>query len=521
MTDTTSLSTPSSSPPLLDPSASRSSNYLVLNQLGEGAFGTVARCVKRDTNEIVAVKTIKQCHRRIYATREVNMLQTLKCLDPDKCHIIRFHESFRTRCGTSLVFEVLDISLLNYMWGRGRLPLEFDDIRPIIQQLATALEALKSIGVTHTDLKLDNIMLVDHLKKPFKVKVIDFGLAIPRSECKPGSHLQPSFYRSPEILLGLPFSEAIDMWSLGCVMAYLYLGFHLFPGRLGHEVMQFIVDILGQPANHLLDAGLKTKMYFKKNPFSFRHPRWRLRTQVEFFRKTWEKTNDTRRYKFRSLDDLKKDQLVEQKITRYEFVDLLKEMLQMDASVRITPSEVLTHPFIINGSRSRHSSHSEALPPATTMQRDSETVDQKAQTRSQDTGKTKADDCTRSQPVVIMVQPFTDSMQEDGSSDNHQISPHAVDDSSLKLESVSETDMVTAITEATPSLDTTEVGAPAVAAAALNQTDLDNTESFYTAPEVNESKKTQKKKKKNVFRRFFSSVMKAVRRRVSPARDVE
>ena len=36
--------------------------------------------------------------------------------------------------------------------------------------------------------------------------------------------------RAPEVILGLPFSEAIDMWSLGCVVAELFLGWPLFPG---------------------------------------------------------------------------------------------------------------------------------------------------------------------------------------------------------------------------------------------------------------------------------------------------
>ena len=45
------------------------------------------------------------------------------------------------------------------------------------------------------------------------------------------------FIRSPEIILGLPFTEAIDMWSLGCLAAALYLGHLLYPGRSEYDMV--------------------------------------------------------------------------------------------------------------------------------------------------------------------------------------------------------------------------------------------------------------------------------------------
>lgn len=62
-------------------------------------------------------------------------------------------------------------------------------------QLLMAFKALKTIGVIHTDLKLDNIMLVNHPREPFRVKVIDFGLAVPASEAITGGRYQPLGYR--------------------------------------------------------------------------------------------------------------------------------------------------------------------------------------------------------------------------------------------------------------------------------------------------------------------------------------
>lgn len=49
-----------------------------------------------------------------------------------------------------------------------------------------------------------------------------------------------SVFRAPEIILGLPFCEAIDMWSLGCVIAELFLGWPLYPGALEYDQVIFI-----------------------------------------------------------------------------------------------------------------------------------------------------------------------------------------------------------------------------------------------------------------------------------------
>ena len=62
-------------------------------------------------------------------------------------------------------------------------------------QVATALKALKKISVIHTDIKADNIMLVNRWTRPLKVKLIDFGLAMPRSKAKPGMTLQLAPFR--------------------------------------------------------------------------------------------------------------------------------------------------------------------------------------------------------------------------------------------------------------------------------------------------------------------------------------
>lgn len=62
-------------------------------------------------------------------------------------------------------------------------------------QLAIALKALNGVGLIHTDIKMDNIMLVNQKKYPFKVKLIDFGLATDMSSLRQNSLVQPLGYR--------------------------------------------------------------------------------------------------------------------------------------------------------------------------------------------------------------------------------------------------------------------------------------------------------------------------------------
>ncbi|XP_069563783.1 homeodomain-interacting protein kinase 2-like [Brachyistius frenatus] len=222
-------------------------------------------------------------------------------------------------------------------------PLLLGDIRTIVQQMAAALEALKSIDVIHTDVNTENIMLVRHQRRPFKVKLTNFGQAIPTSKATKGRTLQTLGFRSPEILLGLPFSEAIDMFSLGCVMAAMILGCLLFQED-DHEYLALreIVELLGQPADHVLDKGKHTKNYFNR----IKSKTWRLKTHVDY----WGFTNVEERSRFQTLDDLKKVCLEKEEDVVSEdaerCIELLKATLRVDVTERISPSQVLTHPFI-------------------------------------------------------------------------------------------------------------------------------------------------------------------------------
>ncbi|XP_017329873.1 homeodomain-interacting protein kinase 3a isoform X1 [Ictalurus punctatus] len=329
--------------------------YEVLEFLGRGTFGQVAKCWKRGTNEIVAVKILKK--HPSYARQgqiEVGILARLSAENADEHNLVRAFECFQHRSHTCLVFEMLEQNLYDFLKQNKFSPLPLKVIRAVLQQVATALRKLKSLGLIHADLKPENIMLVDPRRQPYRVKVIDFGSASHVSKAVCSTYLQSRYYRAPEIILGLPFCEAIDMWSLGCVIAELFLGWPLYPGALEYDQIRYISQTQGLPGEHLLNVGTKTSRFFCKASDS-PYAAWRLKTTEEHETETGIKSKEARKYIFSCLDDIGHvnlvlnmegcDQLAE-KADRREFVDLLRMMLLIDADQRITPSDALNHPFV-------------------------------------------------------------------------------------------------------------------------------------------------------------------------------
>ncbi|XP_038153960.1 homeodomain-interacting protein kinase 1-like isoform X4 [Cyprinodon tularosa] len=334
---------------------SLSSSYEVLEFLGRGTFGQVAKCWKRGTNEIVAIKILK--NHPSYARQgqiEVGILNRLSAENADEYNFVRSYECFQHKGHTCLVFEMLEQNLYDFLKHSKFSPLPLRHIRPILQQVATALMKLKSLGLIHADLKPENIMLVDPIRQPYRVKVIDFGSASHVSKAVCSTYLQSRYYRAPEIILGLPFCEAIDMWSLGCVIAELFLGWPLYPGASEYDQIRYISQTQGLPAEYLLSAGTKTNRFFNRGPDSS-YPLWRLKTPAEHEMEMGIKSKEARKYIFNCLDDmmqvnlsshLEGTDMLAEKADRKEFIDLLKRMLRLDADKRITPTKTLGHPFV-------------------------------------------------------------------------------------------------------------------------------------------------------------------------------
>lgn len=152
----------------------------------------------------------------------MGILNRLSAENADEYNFVRSYECFQHKGHTCLVFEMLEQNLYDFLKHSKFSPLPLRHIRPILQQVgkyspwqpfesklecvtpflclclqvATALMKLKSLGLIHADLKPENIMLVDPIRQPYRVKVIDFGSASHVSKAVCSTYLQSRYYRS-------------------------------------------------------------------------------------------------------------------------------------------------------------------------------------------------------------------------------------------------------------------------------------------------------------------------------------
>jgi dual specificity protein kinase YAK1 len=79
------------------------------------------------------------------------------------------------------------------------------------------------------------------------LKIIDLGSACSEKNF-PFTYIQSRYYRAPEVLLETEMlSNKIDVWSVGCILAELFLGIPLFPGSSLYDMLAKMTDILGYP----------------------------------------------------------------------------------------------------------------------------------------------------------------------------------------------------------------------------------------------------------------------------------
>ena len=113
---------------------------------------------------------------------------------------------------------------------------------------------LKEHFIVHCDLKPENIIVSDSQKS--LIKLIDFGSSCFEKD-QIYTYIQSRFYRAPEIMLGIRYTTAIDIWSLGCILAELFTGFPIFPGESEPEQMSLIMEVLGIPPPELIKVNIQ------------------------------------------------------------------------------------------------------------------------------------------------------------------------------------------------------------------------------------------------------------------------
>lgn len=221
--------------------------YIIKHKLGKGSFGQVFCAYDQINGNEVAIKIIKS--RKPFTQQaqiEIELLKHLRDSDSnDEMNIVHLLDTFMHHEHQCLVFEMMSYNLYDLLKNTRFKGVSLNLIRKFAKQILRALEYLSrsDINVIHCDLKPENILL----KHPRRsaIKLIDFG-----SSCyfnkKTYSYIQSRFYRSPEILLGtMNYSQKIDMWSLGCVLVEMHTGEPLFGGTDALDQITRIVQIMG------------------------------------------------------------------------------------------------------------------------------------------------------------------------------------------------------------------------------------------------------------------------------------
>jgi serine/threonine protein kinase len=128
----------------------------------------------------------------------------------------------------------------------------------IMWQALKALKFMHSANLLHRDMKPSNLLL----NSDCLMKVADFGLARSMHEPKEDAEEQRYFtdyiatrwYRAPEILLGSNnYSEAVDMWGVGCILGELLQRHPIFPGENYLHQLQLVTEVLGSPSEEDLE----------------------------------------------------------------------------------------------------------------------------------------------------------------------------------------------------------------------------------------------------------------------------
>lgn len=244
----------------------------------QGTYAVVYKGKNRATGEIVALKEIHLDPEEgapSTAIREISLMKELK-----HPNIVRLLDVIHTENKLMLIFEYMDQDLKKYMdtqiamqqkqrsseqendpaqpthnTGSGsssskshpkQPPMQPLQIKSFMYQLLRGIAFCHENRVLHRDLKPQNL-LINHRGE---LKLADFGLArafgIPVNTFS--NEVVTLWYRAPDVLLGSRnYSTSIDMWSAGCIMAEMYTGRPLFPGKTNEDELLRIFRLLGTP----------------------------------------------------------------------------------------------------------------------------------------------------------------------------------------------------------------------------------------------------------------------------------
>ncbi|XP_075980374.1 cyclin-dependent kinase-like 1 [Anticarsia gemmatalis] len=227
------------------PSSRGMDKYEQLAVVGEGSYGVVLKCRRRDSGQLVAIKKFLETEEdaavRKMALREIRMLKKLR-----HDHLVNMIEVFRRKRRFYLVFEYLDHTLLDELeaspGGLGE-----DTAKKHLYQLLKGIDYCHQNSIIHRDVKPENVLV----SNTGVVKLCDLGFA--RTLAAPGEpyteYVATRWYRAPELLVAEHrYGPEVDIWAMGCLFAEMLTGDPLFPGDSDIDQLALIIKTVGKLA---------------------------------------------------------------------------------------------------------------------------------------------------------------------------------------------------------------------------------------------------------------------------------
>lgn len=283
--------------------------YSDLTPLGQGAYGLVCSAFDSVRNERVAIKKIsKPFATNIHAKRAFREIKLLKHVIHE--NIIQLYDLF-SRANTPqelddiyLVTILMTTDLNNVLKTQ---ELSKDQIIWFAYQILRGLKYLHTSNIIHRDIKPGNLTVNENCE----LRIIDFGLARSEKEEMTG-YVATRWYRAPEIMLKwMHYTKAVDIWSVGCIIAEMFLHRPLFPGSDHVNQLNRILEVVGYPSENLiLQINDDAKSYLERNP------------------KRPQRVNFNEHFN---------------EIASPVVIDLIDKMLQLDPNDRINVEQALAH----------------------------------------------------------------------------------------------------------------------------------------------------------------------------------
>uniref|UniRef100_A0A674NU91 mitogen-activated protein kinase n=1 Tax=Takifugu rubripes TaxID=31033 RepID=A0A674NU91_TAKRU len=219
--------------------------YRDLRQIGTGAYGTVCSAWDRRSGSQVAIKKLQRPFQsKLFAKRAYRELRLLKHMKHE--NVIGLLDVFTAEVSLD---RLRDFYLVMPFMGTdlGKLMkverLTEERVQFLVYQMLRGLKYIHSAGIIHRDLKPGNLAI----NPDCELKILDFGLAR-QADAEMTGYVVTRWYRAPEVILNwMHYTQTVDIWSAGCIMAEMLLGRPLFKGNDHLDQLREIMKVTGTP----------------------------------------------------------------------------------------------------------------------------------------------------------------------------------------------------------------------------------------------------------------------------------